>query len=122
MNILGDAKDITEIIHNTWPVLLAFVGFGVWLIRLEGQVKLCKSAVKTPEQEKADLDEVEKMATLEASVKASKDAFEHYRKEQNEKQLAIWSKFDTFNTTLMNILQGVARLEGRLDATTKEKL
>jgi hypothetical protein len=91
MNIFGgELKDVSEIIHNIWPVLIALIGFAVWLVKLESKVHV------------------------------NKTAFDEHKKEQNEKQLAIWNKFDTFQVTLMSILQSVSRLEGRLEQKQKE--
>lgn len=80
-----------DLILKLWPIFGCF-GFGVvWFIRLESKV--------------AYLDKDH--SNLVVAVK--------------EKDLAMWSKIDSIQTTLNQLLQAIARLEGKMDVRNHEE-
>lgn len=80
-----------DLILKLWPVFTCFAFGIVWFIRLESKV--------------AYLDKDH--SNLVTSVK--------------EKDLAMWSKIDSIQTTLNQLLQAIARLEGKMDVRNHEE-
>lgn len=78
-----------DFLVKLWPIFAgAFAGFVaglIWLVRLESKVHNLKEAHNTHIQN---------------------------AKEKNE---TLWTKIDTIQTSILTLVQGLARIEGKLD-------
>ncbi len=85
-----DKMTTYEILTALWPMFATIVGlvfiFIIWLIRLEAKVLYLEG----------------NHARLELATK--------------EKEIAMWEKIDSLQNSLNQLLQGMGRVEGKLDA------
>lgn len=85
-----DVMTTYELITALWPILATVIGLAfvalVWFIRLEAKVLYLER----------DLDKAETAA--------------------KEKERVMWEKIDALQNSLNQLLQGIGRVEGKLDA------
>lgn len=80
------AIGLVQLISDLWPIFTGFIISIIWFIRLEAKVLFLK------ENHKDHVDAV------------------------TRKDAALWAKVDSLQTSITNVLQGVARLEGKMDS------
>lgn len=89
---MNESKILLHNLPEFWPIIIACVVFIVWLIRLESKVLYLEN---------------------------------DHKKEVEAKMLEqdkIWEKLNELQTTLTNILQSLARLEGKLEGREHDRL
>lgn len=77
---------LVQLISDLWPIFVGFVIAIIWFIRLEAKVLFLRESHK---------DHVEAVVRKDA---------------------ALWAKVDSLQASITNVLQGVARLEGKMDS------
>lgn len=82
---------IDYILQNLWPIVIAMVGFIVWLVRLENKVRQ---------------NEVE---------------IEEFKEEKKDEIKDITKKLDHLNTTLTSLCINFAELSGYIKRCNEEK-
>lgn len=75
-----------ETLSNLWPIVLSVVGVIAWFVRLESKL-----------------------------LHLSDDYHEH-KENVKDRELAMWTKLDTIQTTMTSVLQGLAKIEGKLES------
>lgn len=86
-----------ELFVKGWPVVVSVFAVIIWNIRLEAKVVYLEKDYIRHQQSLAEKD-----------------------KEITEKDKALWTKFDSLQTTVMTVLQMLTRLETKIEMKQKE--